>query len=148
MGFGVSDVYPVSMMAGRRVFLRLDEDHHGIALVDGAEGQSRSRDLNHVAFAVETLDEVFEARRHLERHGVKIAFEGRRRAGAQIAVEFLDPDGHKLEIYWGLDRIGPGEPLRPPDGWMVRSSLEEAVATHSLGQDTMLRNPGLRGNRP
>ena len=27
-----------------------------------------------------------------------MVFEGRRRAGVQIAVEFTDPDGHNLEV--------------------------------------------------
>ncbi len=38
-----------------------------------------------------------------------IDFDGRRRAGVQIAVEFRDPDNHRLEIYWGIDQIAPGE---------------------------------------
>ena len=58
-----------------------------------------------MAFEVATVDEVLKARAWLEAHGVEILFEGRRRAGAQVAVEFRDPDGHWLEIYWGLDRV-------------------------------------------
>jgi len=147
MGFEVSDVYPDSMMSGRMAFLRFGEDHHGIALVGGAEGKSRSRELHHVAFEVATLDEVFRARAHLEEHGVKVAFEGRRRAGAQIAVEFSDPDGHRLEVYWGVDQVAHGAAARPPEEWIETFSLEDAVDNPPPGQDTTLRDPGLRRDR-
>lgn len=148
MGFEVSDVYPDSMMPGRMAFLRFSEDHHGVALVGGAEGASRSRELHHMAFEVATLDEVFKARDHLESHGVKIAYQGRRRAGAQIAVEFSDPDGHRLEIYWGVDQLARGEAARPPEEWVETFSLEDAVDNPPRGQDTTLRDPGLRRDRP
>ena len=59
-----------------------------------------------MAFEVSTLDEVLRAREHLRRHDVQIHFEGRRRAGVQLAIEFKDPDGHNLEIYWGIDQVG------------------------------------------
>jgi catechol 2,3-dioxygenase len=148
MGFEVSDVYPDSMMPGRMIFLRFDEDHHGVALIGNAEAGPKSREMHHMAFEVATLDEVFQARNHLERHGVKIAFEGRRRAGAQIAVEFHDPDGHCLEIYWGLDRVARGAQARPPEEWVETFSLEEAVDNAPVGQDTTLADPGLRRDRP
>lgn len=148
MGFEVSDVYPESMMPGRMVFLRFGNDHHGIALVGGADEKSRSRELHHMAFEVATLDEIFNARAHLEEHGVKVAFEGRRRAGAQIAVEFSDPDGHRLEIYWGVDQLARGETARPPEEWVETSSLEKAVDNPPPGQDTTLRDPGLRRDKP
>src|SRR5579875_3965050 len=89
LGLKISDVYPEDKMPGGMVFLRFNTDHHGVALVGGAElGESTT--LNHFAFEVATLDEVFRARDWLREHGVTITFEGRRRAGCQIAVEFLD----------------------------------------------------------
>ena len=92
-----------------------------------------------MAFEVATLDEVFGARDWLKKNGVKIEFEGRRRAGCQIAVEFRDPDGHWLEIYWGLDQVGPDGRIRPPEEWRERFTLEEAVASAPPGQDTRLK---------
>ena len=101
LGFAISDVYPPAMVPGGMVFMRCNPDHHGVALVGSLEASSLSTELNHVAFEVATLDEVLRARDHLRRQGVAIDFEGRRRAGCQIAVEFRDPDGHRLEIYLG-----------------------------------------------
>ena len=81
LGFRVSDVYPPSMVPGRMVFMRCANDHHGVALVGGAEKPGNSNELNHMAFEVSTIDEVFRARDHLEQNGVKISYQGRRRAG-------------------------------------------------------------------
>ncbi|MEE8434420.1 MAG: hypothetical protein V3S64_06490, partial [bacterium] len=81
---------------------------------------------------------------HLKAHGVPIAFEGRRRAGCQLAVEFSDPDGHRLEIYWGIDQIGSDGIMRPREQWKWAHSLEEAVDDPVEGQDTSLRDAGLR----
>ena len=143
MGLRVSDAYPESMMPGRMVFLRCNDDHHGVALVGGAQGPADQSELHHFAFEVATLDEVFRAREHLKRHGVAIGFEGRRRAGQQIAIEFADPDGHQLEICWGIDRIAPGECPRPPEEWREVFSLEDAVRDAPPGQAPRLADPTL-----
>jgi len=144
LGFKVSDVYPDEMMPGGMVFLRFNTDHHGVALVGGLDGPSAGRELHHFAFEVATLDEVFRARRHLRAHGVPISFEGRRRAGVQIAVEFKDPDGHWLEIYWGLDQVGTDGAVRPKEQWDWAHSLEEAIDRPVPGQDAVLRDASLR----
>jgi catechol 2,3-dioxygenase-like lactoylglutathione lyase family enzyme len=138
LGFRVSDVYPESMMKGGMVFMRCNADHHGVALVGGAQDPSASRELHHLAFEVATLDEVVRAREHLQRHGVKIEFHGRRRAGCQVAVEFRDPDNHFLEIFWGLDQIGSDGRSRPPEEWREELTLEDAIANPPAGQDTTL----------
>ncbi|MDA1101465.1 MAG: VOC family protein [Proteobacteria bacterium] len=134
MGFRVSDAYPESMMPGRMVFLRCNDDHHGVALVGGGSGASENQELHHFAFEVGSLDQMFAAREHLRKHGVAIEFEGRRRAGQQIALEFSDPDGHQLEICWGMDRLGPHDVSRPPEEWREAGSLEEAAQNPPRGQ--------------
>ena len=143
LGFRVSDVYPATMMEGRMVFMRCAADHHGVALVGQAPGASPQHELHHMAFEVSRLDEVFGAREWLKKNGVKVEFEGRRRAGCQVAVEFRDPDGHELEIYWDIDQIGSEGTVRPASEWRATSSLEDAVATAPKGQDTTLHDPCL-----
>jgi catechol 2,3-dioxygenase len=138
LGFRVSDVYPDSMMKGGMVFLRCNPDHHCLALVGGAKEPPRARELHHLAFEVATLEEVLRAREHLRRQGVRIEFEGRRRAGCQVAVEFRDPDGHFLEIFWGLDQVGTDDRVRPPEEWREEHTLEAAIANPPPGQDTTL----------
>ena len=155
LGLQVSDRYPASMMPGGMVFMRVSTDHHGVALVGGAPkaekstgdhgwratGESASS-LNHFAFEVGSPDEVFRARAWLRKQGVPIVFEGRRRAGCQIAVEFRDPDGNNLEIYWGIDQVGTDGTVRPSSEWKQALTLEDAVANPVNGQ----RMPPLSGD--
>jgi catechol 2,3-dioxygenase len=138
LGFRISDVYGEDMMPGGAVFLRLNPDHHGVALFRATEAHPAGAGLHHLAFEAATLDEVVRAREHLRARNVPIDFDGRRRAGVQIAVEFRDPDGHRLEIYWGLDRIGSDGVARPAAQWKGAKSLEEAIADPVIGQDTTL----------
>jgi catechol 2,3-dioxygenase len=143
LGFEISDLYPPTMMPGGMVFMRFNADHHGVALVGSMPGASPNVELNHIAFEVATLDEVLRARDHLRAHDVQIDFEGRRRAGVQIAVEFRDPDGHRLEIYWGLDQVGSQGQVRPAEQWKGAKSLAAAIADPVVGQDTTLQDPSL-----
>jgi catechol 2,3-dioxygenase len=143
LGFRVSDVYPASMMPGGMVFMRCNADHHGVAVVGGG-GPSAGAELHHLAFEVASLDEVARARDHLRSHEVPIDFEDRRRAGCQVAVEFRDPDGHRLEIFWGLDRIAPGAQARRAGEWRAADSLAAAIEDAPVGQDTRLRDPSLK----
>jgi catechol 2,3-dioxygenase-like lactoylglutathione lyase family enzyme len=141
LGFEVSDVYPEAMVPGGMVFMRFSPDHHGVALIGALKDASKSIELNHLAFEVSTLEEVLRAKDHLGRHGVALDFEGRRRAGCQIAVEFRDPDGHRLEIYWGIDQVGSDGQSRPSGEWKWAHSLDEAIADPVRGQDTTLFAP-------
>jgi catechol 2,3-dioxygenase len=143
MGFSISDVYGDGMMPGGAVFLRCAADHHGVALFQLPEGQPPHGAFHHMAFEVSTLDEVLRARDHLRGHGVPIHFEGRRRAGVQLAIEFKDPDGHNLEIYWGIDQVGSDGRVRPAEQWKGASSLEAAIADPVVGQDTTVQDRAL-----
>jgi catechol 2,3-dioxygenase len=136
LGFKVSDVYSEDLQPGGFAFLRCNTDHHSIALVGAGPGQSKHFELHHIAFEVGTLEEVFRVRNRLREHQVPLTFEGRRRAGCQISVEFLDPDNHNVEIYWGLDQIGSDGHVRPATEWKGVRGLEEAIANPVSGQDT------------
>lgn len=135
LGFKVSDILGEDRMPGGMIFLRCNPDHHGIALVGGAPGPADQRELHHIAFEAGSLDDVFRARDHLRDHGATLVFEGRRGAGAQVAIEFLDPDGHNLEFYWGIDQIGADGVARPPQEWRDAKSLEEAVANPPVARN-------------
>lgn len=143
LGFRVSDIYGDDMMPGGMVFMRCNTDHHGVALIGGASGPPNQRGLHHMAFEVSTLDEVFRARKFLRERGATIVFEGRRRAGVQIAVEFLDPDGHALEIYWCIDQIGSEGIARPAHEWRGAKTLEDALANPPPGQVPVVHDPSL-----
>ena len=148
LGFKISDIYGDDMVPGGMVYMRFNADHHGVALIGSLPDSSPNIELHHMAFAVSTLDEVFRAREHLERNNVPIIVEGRRRAGVQIAVEFADPDGHMLEIYWGLDQVGGDGITRPPSEWKGAKSLEEAIDNPVRGQDTTVYDERLIRRAP
>jgi catechol 2,3-dioxygenase-like lactoylglutathione lyase family enzyme len=143
LGFKISDDYPPSMAPDGFVFLRCNGDHHCLALVGGKD-ESKGKNLHHLAFELATLDEVFRARDHLKKQGAHFVFEGRRRAGCQVSVEFLDPDGHHLELYWDVDQIGSDGRARPAEEWRPTKTLEEAVRVAPPGQDTTLHDQALR----
>lgn len=140
LGFRVSDIYPDAMVPGGMTFMRCSADHHGVALVGAAQHAPKGSGMHHMAFEVAGLDEVFRSREHLRKHGIEIVYEGRRRAGCQVAVEFLDPDGNHLEIYCLLDQVGSDGYVRPPEEWRQTRTLEEAVDNAPPGQDTALQD--------
>ena len=144
LGFKTSDEYGNDKMPGGMVFLRCNGDHHCLALVGSKGGETNGKSLHHIAFELGSLDEVFRARDHLQKAGAKIVFNGRRRAGCQVAVEFLDPDGHHLELYWDVDQIGSDGRARPENEWRPTASLEEAVRKAPPGQNTTLYDADLR----
>jgi catechol 2,3-dioxygenase-like lactoylglutathione lyase family enzyme len=143
LGFKISDIYEPDMVPGGMVFMRFNADHHGVGLVGAMSDSAQNIELHHLAFEVASLDELLRVREHLEKNKVTIDFHGRRRAGAQIAVEFTDPDGHQLELFWGLDKVGSDDVVRPRSEWRPAGSLEEAIDNPARGQDTRLQDKSL-----
>lgn len=127
LGFQVSDRNEQGM-----VFLRCGSDHHTVALAPAKEPYALPKrgqvGFDHMAFAVDSVSELFKIRDFLKAKGVEIFFEGRRGPGGNPGVEFYDPDGFKIEIYAFMDQIGPDGQSRPPEQWRRASSLDEAVA--------------------
>ncbi len=113
------------------VFMTAIGDHHTIGLFpsDGENAQVPSKGairLHHFAFQVETLEELFEVRSYLKERGVPIVWEGRRAMGAHTSVEFLDPDGYHLELYYDMDQIAPGGRSRPGGARGEFNTLEKS----------------------
>jgi catechol 2,3-dioxygenase-like lactoylglutathione lyase family enzyme len=124
--FKVSDVNEQGM-----VFLRCAGDHHTIALVSRPEGQPAPADsirLHHFAMEVDSVDTLFRVRDWLRQHNVPIIYEGRRGAGSNPGIEFLDPDGYAIELYAGMDQVPWDGPSRPSEQWHRVGSLEEVIA--------------------
>ena len=138
LGFQVTDVIAPGELRGGAVFLRCGTDHHAIALFGATGDLPPDSGPHHFAMEVPTIDEVVRIREHLRQHQVQIDLDGRRGAGVQLVVEFRDPDGHRLEIYWGIDQVGSEGVVRPADQWKSVNSLEAAIANPVVGQDTTL----------
>ena len=124
MNFKVSDWTDKGM-----VFLRCNSDHHGIGLKPGKHPH-RAVDGNtveHLAFEVDSMDMLFKAREYFHKHNIPIVFEGRKGAGCNTSINFLDPDGYQFEIYWRMDQVY-NDRLRPPAQFRPVLGLEGAVA--------------------
>jgi len=125
LNFRVSDVNEKGM-----VFFTTCGDHHTVAIAqapaDSLPATKGTPGLHHFAMEVAGVDELFAIRQFMREKGVTISFEGRRGAGSNIGVEFLDPDGNSLELYCDIDQIAPGAPSRPAEQWSRTTTLEEA----------------------
>ncbi|MET0704449.1 MAG: VOC family protein [Mycobacterium sp.] len=87
-------------------FLRLPRsgNHHDLGLfgIDGAIPQPRrSVGLYHLAWQLDTIDELVEFRQTLRDVG---AYTGESSHGATKSVYGADPDGNQFEIMWMLPR--------------------------------------------
>lgn len=93
-------------------FLRLNrgENHHDLGLFGLGAGattpQARSIGLYHLAWQVDTIDELASARQILLDLG---AFHGESSHGATKSIYGADPDGNQFEIMWMLPREAWGE---------------------------------------
>jgi len=114
------------------VFLRYGADHHGIGLKPG-KAQSRGNSaqalqIEHIAFEIDNVDTLLAARDYFHRNNIPIVFEGRKGAGSNYAINFLDPDGHQFEIYCEIDQINASGRIRPRSQWVRAKSLDDAIA--------------------
>jgi catechol-2,3-dioxygenase len=88
-------------------FLRLPRsgNHHDLGLFGvGTAGGPKRRGaigLYHLAWQLDTVDELADARRSLTEAG---AFTGESSHGATLSVYGADPDGNEFEIMWMLPR--------------------------------------------
>lgn len=127
MGFHVTDRNEIGM-----VFLRCGADHHAIGLKPTKTKTHRDMEgglqVEHLALEIADIDMLRRARDYLKANGIPIVFEGRKGAGCNYAVNFLDPDGYEFEIYCGMDQIDSSGRLRPATQFIRANNLEDALA--------------------
>lgn len=93
-------------------FLRLPRsgNHHDLGLFGiGAEAPPRARGtvgLYHLAWQVDTIDELQQARQTLVERG---AYTGESSHGATKSVYGIDPDGNEFEVMWMVPREAWGD---------------------------------------
>lgn len=107
----------------RAAFLRLPRsgNHHDLGLFEaGTPSEPRRRGgigLYHLAWQVDTIDELADARRAVKEAG---AYVGESSHGATKSIYGADPDGIEFEIMWMLPEEAWGEyessaPVEPLD---------------------------------
>jgi len=104
-----TDVFGMELVAREAgvgaVFLRLPRsgNHHDLGLFAGDQAGSRQRrvGLFHLAWQVDTIDELVEFRQRLTEAGART---GESSHGATKSVYGIDPDGNQFEVMWMLPR--------------------------------------------
>ena len=109
MGFRASDILGNYIGVLLRAFP--NPNHHSFAYLPAADGKKQ---LNHLAFMVESIDDIGKLFNRIEAHGVKRAFGiGRHPTSGSIHLYIFDPDGMVWEYTLGMEQfpeIGAREP--------------------------------------
>jgi catechol 2,3-dioxygenase-like lactoylglutathione lyase family enzyme len=97
----------------RIFFMTHGTDHHAFLLADkslgaflGDDGPSGDVTLNQITWQVGTLEEVVSADDYLRGRKVEMRRTGRDMPGSNWHCYFRDPDGHTIELYYGMEQIG------------------------------------------
>jgi catechol 2,3-dioxygenase-like lactoylglutathione lyase family enzyme len=124
LGFRLTDQIDVGMfdfmkdaaakMKDTRIFfLTYGTDHHALLLADrgmgaflGDAGPRGDITLNQITWQVGTLAEVVLAADYLKGKQVELRRTGRDMPGSNWHCYFHDPDGHTVELYYGMEQIG------------------------------------------
>ena len=120
-------------------FLRLPRsgNHHDLGLFGlGAGLPPRARGtvgLYHLAWQVDTIDELEQARMTLAEHG---AFTGESSHGATKSVYGIDPDGNEFEVMWMLPRAewGAFENAAPIDRLDMAAEVQRWSGVGTAGE--------------
>jgi catechol 2,3-dioxygenase-like lactoylglutathione lyase family enzyme len=88
-------------------------DHHSLAAIYAATAEGIRKMhyengiyVNQISFQVGALDEVVNAHEYFAERQIAITRIGRDFPGSNWAVYVLDPDGHRVEFYYGMEQIG------------------------------------------
>jgi catechol-2,3-dioxygenase len=119
------------------VFLRLPRsgNHHDLGLFgigSSAGPKQRGVGLYHLAWQVDTIDELAAAREALTTAG---AYTGESSHGATKSIYGADPDGHEFEIMWMLPREAWGdyENAAPVDHLDLAGELRQWSGVQTAG---------------
>lgn len=108
--FGMDVVIHDTRMGAAFVRLPRSGNHHDLGLFGvGADAPRPTRGsigLYHLAWQVDTIDELADARRAVVAAG---AYTGESSHGATKSIYGADPDGNQFEIMWMLPRADWGE---------------------------------------
>lgn len=124
LGFRVTDTRDFSKAPGREemakrledprlVFMSHNSDHHAFLLahkslgaIFGDDAVSKDITVNQITWQVGTMEEVFAAADYFEGKQVEIRRVGRDMPGSNWHTYIRDPDGHTVELYYGMEQIG------------------------------------------
>jgi catechol 2,3-dioxygenase-like lactoylglutathione lyase family enzyme len=151
LGFKLSDTLDFSKMPwwpgnGRDLgdplgyFMRYGTDHHAFVLFNRKVMDFRADrkfgsevTINQITWQCGSLKEIMEAHSYFQAHGIPIQRVGRDMPGSNWHVYVYDPDGHTIELYYGIEQIGWNQVSKPTQlyyrGFREKPSLPQMSET-------------------
>jgi len=107
------------------VFTSHGTDHHSLAAIHAATAEGVRKThyengvlVNQISFQVGSLEEVVQAHEYFGERQVYISRLGRDFPGSNWALYVLDPDGHRVEFYYGMEQIGWDRRSKPTSAYL------------------------------
>ncbi len=99
MGFTISDRGNIAGDDGPEIIFmsQSKDEHHQLAVVTARKDEGPSNSLNHMAFRVDSFDDVKALKTKLDDTGVKYMPLSH---GNTLSLYFGDPEGNGLEVFW------------------------------------------------
>ena len=134
LGFTVSDRGPIVKNGPNIIFMSQNPDeHHQLAVVTSRKDDEASNSLNHLAFRVDSFDDVKTLKNTLESTSVDFLPLSH---GNTLSLYFADPEGNGLEVFWDT----PWH-VEQPDGIVWDTNLDEQQALAWV-EETFKNKPG------
>jgi catechol 2,3-dioxygenase len=123
LGFNVSERGPIAENGPEIIFMSQNPDeHHQLAVVTSRKDDAPANSLNHMAFRVDSFDDVKTVKNRLESADTKFMPMSH---GNTLSLYFADPEGNGLEVFWDT----PWH-VSQPEGvvWDTNLNQEQALA--------------------
>ncbi|MCW5744594.1 MAG: VOC family protein [Alphaproteobacteria bacterium] len=161
LGFRITDTRDFSKIPGREelakrlddpriVFMSHNTDHHAFLLahktlgaIFGDDAVSRDITVNQITWQVGTMEEVFSAADYFRERQVEIRRVGRDMPGSNWHTYIRDPDGHTIELYYGMEQIGWDGRSKPES--MYYRAFREAPELPQIAEEQEVRDALARG---
>ncbi|HYS16439.1 MAG TPA: VOC family protein, partial [Candidatus Binatia bacterium] len=106
----------------RGYFMRYGTDHHAFVLFNKTVLDHRPDrkfapevTVNQITWQCGSLKEIMDAHTYFQNQGVPIQRVGRDMPGSNWHVYVYDPDGHTIELYYGIEQIGWNQLSKPSE---------------------------------
>src|SRR5712664_3151550 len=96
-----------------------------------------------ITWQVGTLEEVVNAYQFFQERGIKIRRVGRDMPGSNWHVYFCDPDGHTIELYYGIEQVGWTRHSKPMDMYYRR--FDEAPSLPQMSEAMEIEDARQKG---
>lgn len=113
LGFFPTDTIANAKGETAGLFTSHGTDHHSLVGVHRSTAEGVRKEylergvlINQISFQVSTLEEVTNAHKYFVDHQIPISRIGRDFPGSNWAVYCFDPDGHRVEFFYGMEQIG------------------------------------------